>query len=611
MSETNIIPVDLKRLVCWRVCQGDQQSIQGLVDRFVSAARTPRNLTPLDLNDLRKTQRRVATLLGQSAESKSLKKKWRHENPPTLCYVCRKKNPYSESFDKESLEEEDANIFKGKKGQSVRFAADCCLFENDVAKEPGLTLPPVFRSGDKRGTLMVNDVQACASLSLQKTPRAITPPLSLPTIHHKASPVSNKGILQESRDTQGFETKHTGNMIRSSRREFHSYPAEASSLDPNFPQQRSHTLESERTWGSLHNDEDYVPMSVSVRKVASLDLAKSGSSLYQEYSDFFTSSSSGSADQSREATFLSECTYSSFLSSSSKTYGHPSGSWCKCPGEPSRLLSQNGETGPCLECKVTNRNHEGWCLSMGSVCLHCRRPIVRSKSRSGQSVAQSSTYTDRDLSADLLTAVKLHNRKTTKDVIKNSFGSGNSGQSNSEKSLPIENTETYRVRFAETVEKVSPDNKNILPKFALINIENSHKSDDGYANHSRKDAATKRAERKKNSSLLPAINKNIHRDAYILALKDAHSGVSRKKTKKQKKQQNNQDVASSGIIFSYFPLLKRPALEIGQNKAVNLGLRQDHGKSITLKKTMKHIFGKIKLGDYYPGGKKYPTTYQT
>ncbi|GFR91846.1 hypothetical protein ElyMa_004338500 [Elysia marginata] len=55
---------------------------------------------------------------------------------------------------------------------------------------------------------------------------------------------------------------------------------------------RSTMLESQRTGGSLKIDEDYVPMRVSVRKLTTMDLAKDGTSLYQEFSGFFTSSSS-------------------------------------------------------------------------------------------------------------------------------------------------------------------------------------------------------------------------------------------------------------------------------------------------------------------------------
>ncbi|GFR91838.1 hypothetical protein ElyMa_004338300 [Elysia marginata] len=111
MAETTIIPVELKKLVSWRVSQKDDNSTDGLVQKFMAAALTPRKVMPLDIVDLRKTQRRVATLLGQPQRlTATVNDRPRGRNIPTLCYVYRKGNSHGDTVRAESVEQRNGGV---------------------------------------------------------------------------------------------------------------------------------------------------------------------------------------------------------------------------------------------------------------------------------------------------------------------------------------------------------------------------------------------------------------------------------------------------------------------------------------------------------------------
>ena len=184
-----------------------------------------------------------------------------------------------------------------------------------------------------------------------------------------------------------------------------------------------------------------------------------------------------------------------------------------------------------------------------------------------------------------------------------------------EGSLVAETTESCRVRFAETVQEkiISRNSYRALSSRSMSNEISNTESSSGHqcikqAKKESSDSFTKNTRSSEDIHHLHT-QPNIHRDAYLLALKDAHVSLHNKKSKRKKQKGSNRASENSGLIFSYFPLLKRPHLEGSQEQAINIGIKQDSGRKLKLKNAMKHIFGSIKLGDYYPGGKKYLARY--
>ncbi|GFR91850.1 hypothetical protein ElyMa_004338600 [Elysia marginata] len=317
------------------------------------------------------------------------------------------------------------------------------------------------------------------------------------------------------------------------------------------------------------------------------------------------SSPPASGSRSRDNTFLSVYTDSS----SSSVPRARSGAWCTCPEDSSMLLPSNG--GQCLECRMTASDHDGWCLSRGRVCHRCRRPVIAS--RDGHSLDKE---TARELTDDVLTITKLRENSL---ILKSPSSSDYSAQPIPEKTAVLETDVAYRVHFAETVQEKTISRNSCSERSPCI-LSKDTKNNENFSEH---DADQPRREemyphgtdedldlgRKKFQ--VKHINPDIHRDAYVRAVKDAHARLkshSKKKGKKRKRQ-NVQGTAPCGIIFSYFPLLKRPFTETNLDQVKDLGLRQDNGKKLRLKDAMKHILGSAKLGDYYPGGKRYFTQY--
>lgn len=98
------------------------------------------------------------------------------------------------------------------------------------------------------------------------------------------------------------------------------------------------------------------------------------------------------------------------------------------------------------------------------------------------------------------------------------------------------------------------------------------------------------------------VDPNIHRDAYLRALLEV-------KNKQLKKiSEVDEHFFASRIcrphVFSYFRLRPQQAKHNAMSEPVSIGLKPDTSRGIPPRKGMKHIFGKVKVDDFYPGGKK-------
>lgn len=195
-------------------------------------------------------------------------------------------------------------------------------------------------------------------------------------------------------------------------------------------------------------------------------------------------------------------------------------------------------------------------------------------------------------------SLDLHDRSTCSGKKKN----------HSRSSLDLGNNGDLRVRFADQVQTGFTDDEKSNRKYGKLGTPDdviySEKCDSPLFkkhppyHHPIQESTTR----------IPNLGVSVHKVAYELALEDARASGAYIK-KKGKKKNRIQSERSIGTVFSYFPPLnvkRRPLSEGTQPEAaLNLGLTQNQGRKVARKNYMKHIFGNINIGDYYPGGKKY------
>ncbi|KAK6167485.1 hypothetical protein SNE40_021501 [Patella caerulea] len=257
-----------------------------------------------------------------------------------------------------------------------------------------------------------------------------------------------------------------------------------------------------------------------------------------------------------------------------------SASWCECSNvDISRLR--------CSECLKIG-GHQRWCVSKLGVCPQCGKAVKSTMSIIGEGrLSRSPSFT----------------------LMKGGRGKSSTISANYERnalsSLKPQSSE-LKVRFSDTdeVRSISPmDAMSISDQFV----------DERYDEVAISGAETKVVKRF-NDVLLEnkpqkvfkksLFDADIHKAAYELALSDSRV-MKYKKDKNLSRSLNN---SLSGTLFSYFPKLRYPASR--SVAADTIGLRDpDENKrsKVKVKKAMKHIFGKVKVDDYYPKTKDSKT----
>ncbi|RUS88010.1 hypothetical protein EGW08_004176 [Elysia chlorotica] len=253
---------------------------------------------------------------------------------------------------------------------------------------------------------------------------------------------------------------------------------------------------------------------------------------------------------------------------------------------------------------MPSAQHEDWCMSKSDRCLHCGRPI-RSRG-DGQGSHQGAD----GLEAELFSRTSLNGPKLSREP--------------TDLKEPIPGPgDVNRVRFAGTVQEkiISRNSQNESSPRIMSGSQTHRPPSNGVGSRSTDHTCIKLS---KTQNILPnnkhknpdaqitgtgtleRISPNIHRNAYNLAVSDAHAQTGHRKRKQKRRDMRKSVCSTTGVVFSYFPLLKRPCDgEKPSEPILNVGLRQDNGSKLKLRDAMKHILGTAKLGDYYPGGKKY------
>lgn len=227
--------------------------------------------------------------------------------------------------------------------------------------------------------------------------------------------------------------------------------------------------------------------------------------------------------------------------------------WCTCQNIDYSQVK-------CEECLKVG-GHEKWCVHARSTsrqgnCPHCGKPIMKTNKRgSNMSFRSGSQSIDKQIKSDEK-RVKFEDDERSREIVMD------------------------HGKFFKGILKNDPDDKS-----------KEEEEDDVWT--------------KTEEAVDPSIDSDIHKRAYLKALFELRM------TRLNKINELDESWILDRIskpTFSYFKL--RPGQEkanVGSEEAKSIGLTPDDSKGPTVKKSMKHIFGKkIKVDDYYPGGKKNP-----
>lgn len=246
--------------------------------------------------------------------------------------------------------------------------------------------------------------------------------------------------------------------------------------------------------------------------------------------------------------------------------------WCLCEDVDMSTIK-------CSECHIVG-GHEKWCVHSRSSakqgnCPECGKPIKRKnirgssykhhKSRRG---SKSSKSEDFDLSAG---------KQRDFDDKRVRFDDEN------------DNDEQKRL---EMIRKTDED--------YMAGVDNIL-----YDEHKYGRLWTPNTQDEEGEETRKRINPNIHREAYLRALLEV-------KNKQLKKiAEVDEHFFASRLcrphVFSYFRLRPQQAKHNAMSAPASIGIKPDNTKGIPPRKGMKHIFGKVKVDDFYPGGKKNQT----
>uniref|UniRef100_A0A2C9KMB1 Uncharacterized protein n=1 Tax=Biomphalaria glabrata TaxID=6526 RepID=A0A2C9KMB1_BIOGL len=350
------------------------------------------------------------------------------------------------------------------------------------------------------------------------------------------------------------------------------------------PVERNFSFISEKTGGSLRMDEDYVPMQITITKLSDADQYgasddHTGWTLDNSMKKLDGANSPSSSGSSSPINFMARL---------------GSASWCTC-------ARSDKATTPCPECRRIG-GHEKWCVSASGLCQHCRKPVKRLGTRQRR-LPEIRNNRGREEAEDEMSVFQIKNKSTSRIERQRQREQRDRSENELNRTSPGAQ-QNQRVRFEDESDK---NQLKIQQPDVGANASDAFLGD---TNHKKSMVAGKAKNPNDDQVVrIPKLGVNVHKTAYILALHDSMEQTAKKKSKVKDKKKHRlpQESETKGTVFSYFTLLKRPHSD--PPHPLNIGIKQNFGAVV--KDGMKHVFGSIKFADYYPGGKRWKELYES
>ena len=258
--------------------------------------------------------------------------------------------------------------------------------------------------------------------------------------------------------------------------------------------------------------------------------------------------------------------------------------WCECKDvDPSTIK--------CPECLVLG-GHEKWCIyarstsNEGFPCPQCGKPIKRNTIRgpANYKASRASRHSYSTRSSD--------SAKPEEEVRRVRF----------EEDLD----QTERLQHVQELEKLRAKSETETDE-DYLNVEEIISDKERYGKLWTSPTSDRDSDGEESSrpNHWPGVDPAIHRKAYLKALLNIN--INRIKKLEEIDEHYYANRLRRPHVFSYFKL--RPHQEKANEAAggpLQIGITPPNGPAPVSRRAMKHIFGKVKVDDFYPGGKHNP-----
>ncbi|KAK3088221.1 hypothetical protein FSP39_016317 [Pinctada imbricata] len=256
--------------------------------------------------------------------------------------------------------------------------------------------------------------------------------------------------------------------------------------------------------------------------------------------------------------------------------------WCECKDVDLSTIK-------CPECYVLG-GHEKWCIyarsssNEGFPCPKCGKPIKRNTILGPASYKHSRSSRQSHSTA----------KSETSDRSRGMLGDEDGRRVRWEDELDAHGKERHNQELENLRTKVETDED-------YMSVDDIMNDKERYGK-----LWTPTSQDEQNSPKpWTKIDPEIHRKAYLKAL--MHVNINKIKKLEEIDEHYYANRLRRPNVFSYFKL--RPHQEkanAAEGGPIQIGLTPDPGPIPTARKAMGHIFGKIKVNDFYPGGKHNP-----
>ncbi|XP_060085222.1 uncharacterized protein LOC132564585 [Ylistrum balloti] len=268
--------------------------------------------------------------------------------------------------------------------------------------------------------------------------------------------------------------------------------------------------------------------------------------------------------------------------------------WCECTDIDLSTLK-------CDECGIIG-GHGNWCTFARSASRHGKCP------RCGKNVRKTKTLNTQDVKADTKRKLSF-TRRMSKVTMR-------SDDSDMSRKRPLSDTPLASVKATGLHVRFEDDKDSIHAEKHVEGLRSKTVTDEDYKKYDKayqdfvynREGWTEQSDYSDDEDfeeypprVHPRVDPNIHRDAYYRAI--AARSLEKLKKMNEVDEKFAADRISKPHVFSYFKLRphQKNSLPGGPD---NIGILPSESANVRPRKAMQHIFGKIKVDDFYPGGKR-------